>query len=63
MTQVLVFTATAIVLYLLSDWILRMIEMKRGEVLKNRQVVFFVIILTLSVVTFHVLQEFLTNVS
>ena len=41
--EIVVFTLNAIVIYGLSDWIVRTIERRRGEVLKNRQVVFFAI--------------------
>lgn len=56
MTEILVFTLNAIVMYLLADWIVRMIEAKRGEVLKQRQAIFFVIILALLLVSFQVLN-------
>lgn len=51
------FTAVAIVLYVVSDWILRQIEIKRGELLPNRSVVFFIIITVLSVVSFSIIQS------
>jgi len=54
--EILAFTATAIVIYLLADWILRAIEQKRGEVLKQRQAVFFVIILVLALISFRLLR-------
>ena len=57
MTEVILFTLNAIVVYLLSDRILRLIEARRGEVLKNRQVVFFVIFLALILVSFQLLQQ------
>jgi predicted PurR-regulated permease PerM len=54
--EILAFTANAIVIYLLTDWIIRVIEKKRGEVLKQRQAVFFVIILVLALVSFRLLR-------
>jgi surface polysaccharide O-acyltransferase-like enzyme len=57
MTEVLIFTLNAIFIYLFSDWIIRTIEEKRGEVLKQRQVVFFVVFLTLALVSFQVLRS------
>ena len=57
--EILVFTLNAIVVYLLSDWIIRFIEQKRGKVLKNRQVIFFVVFLSLALITFNVLQQIL----
>ena len=53
------FTVAAIGLYALSDWILNQIEIKRGERLENRSVVFFFIIITLSLITFTVIQNVL----
>jgi len=60
LTEILLFTLVAIVIYLVSDWIIRMIETRRGEVLKQRQVVFFVIFLVLAMVSFRVLRILLT---
>lgn len=57
MTEILLFTLNGIVVYFLADWILRRIEARRGEVLKQRQVVFFVIFLFLALTTFEVLQQ------
>ena len=61
--EILVFTLNAIVIYLLADWILKQIEARRGEVLKSRQAVFFVIILVLALVSFQVLQSILAATS
>jgi hypothetical protein len=59
MMEILIFTLNAIVVYLFADWIIRAIERKRGEVLKRRQIVFFVVFLTLALVSFNVLQTLL----
>lgn len=59
MEEILAFTLNAIVIYLLADWSVRAIERKRGTVLKQRQAVFFVIILLLAVVSFRLLKVFL----
>lgn len=59
MEEILAFTLNAIVIYLLADWSVRAIERKRGAVLKQRQAVFFVIILLLAVVSFRLLKMFL----
>lgn len=61
LTEILVFTLNAIVIYFLADWILRLIEAKRGEVLRQRQVVFFVIILVLALISFRLLNTLLTS--
>ena len=57
--QIVVFTLNAIVIYFLADWIVRMIETRRGEVLKQRQVIFFAIFLVLALVSFRLLQNLL----
>lgn len=60
--EIIYFTAAAIVLYLASDWIVNLIEKKRGERLANRSILFFVIIFTLAVITFNVIQHFTQGV-
>ena len=57
MSDLILFTLNAIVVYLLSDWILRLVERKRGVVLKQRQMVFFVIFLALVMVSFALLRQ------
>lgn len=47
------YTLIAILLYFLSDWILNRIEYAMGKRLKYRSVVFFFIIMTLSVTAFE----------
>jgi predicted PurR-regulated permease PerM len=59
MMEILVFTLNAIVIYLLADWIIRVFEKRKGEVLKQRQAVFFVIFLALALISFRVLQTLL----
>ena len=59
--EILLFTLNAIVIYFVADWIVRMIEAQRGEVLKQRQIVFFVVFLVLALVTFQILQNALAG--
>ena len=59
MSELVLFTLNAIVIYLLSDWILRVIEKRRGAVIKQRQIVFFVIFLALALSSFHFLKMLL----
>lgn len=59
MSDLIIFTLNAIVIYLLSDWIVRFYEQRRGEVLKQRQVVFFVIFLVLALSSFTLLRHLL----
>lgn len=60
MIEILLFTLNAIVIYLLADWLVRMMEKRKGEAIKNRQAVFFVIFLALALISFNVLQTLLT---
>ena len=53
----LYYTVAAVVLYLLSDWILNKIEQRAGKRLKYRSVVFFVIIMVLAVSTFEMIDR------
>lgn len=57
--EVLVFTLNAIFIYLLSDWVVRQLEAHRGEALPYRQVIFFVIFLSLALITFQLLRTML----
>lgn len=59
MTEIILFTLNGIVVYLFSDWIVRLIETKRGEALKYRQVAFFTIFLSLALVSFQLLRSLL----
>ena len=54
--EILAFTANAIIIYLFTDWIVRAIEKKRGKALKQRQAVFFAIILVLALISFRALR-------
>lgn len=54
--QFVYYTIAALVLYVLSDWILNKIEAFHGDRLKHRSVVFFVIILVLAVSSFKVIE-------
>ena len=56
MSDLIIFTLNAIVIYLLSDWLVRLIEKRRGEGLKQRQMIFFVIFLTLALASFRLLK-------
>jgi hypothetical protein len=59
MSDLILFTLNAIIIYLLSDWILRRIEAFRGGVLPQRQAVFFVIFLVLAMTSFTLLRNLL----
>jgi surface polysaccharide O-acyltransferase-like enzyme len=59
MSDLILFSLNGIIVYLLSDWILRVIESKRGAVIKQRQIVFFVIFLALALLSFSLLRNLL----
>jgi len=56
--EMLYYTVAAIFLYVVSDWILNQVEIRRGKRFDNRSLVFFAIILVLSVVLFNLIQQF-----
>jgi len=56
--EMLYYTIAAIFLYMASDWILNQIETRRGERFENRSLIFFAIILVLSVALFNLIQQF-----
>lgn len=53
------YTIAAIILYTVSDFILNRIEIKMGKRLPNRSFIFLIIIMTLSIGTFNILQSIL----
>jgi hypothetical protein len=59
MSELILFTLNGIVVYLVSDWLLRLVEKRRGSVFPQRQVVFFVIFLVLALVSFRVMKMLL----
>ncbi len=61
MMEIVIFTLNAIVVYLVADWIIRALERKKGGTIKNRQVIFFVIFLSLAMISFNVLKTLSTS--
>lgn len=61
MMEILVFTLNAIVIYFLADWIIKLLEARRGEILKQRQAVFFVVFLGLALLSFNILRALLSS--
>lgn len=57
--EVIYYTMVAAGLYFMSDWILNRIEILRGERFNNRSVIFFLIILTLAIISFSIMKFFL----
>ena len=54
----LLFTALAVVLYLVSDRALNALEVRAGRRFEYRSLIFFVILLTLAIVVFSAVQRF-----
>ena len=59
--DIVLFTLNAIIIYLLADWSIRALEKRKGQVLKNRQIVFFVVFLALALISFNLLPMLLTS--
>ena len=59
MFELFLFTLNAIVVYLVSDWLVRLIEKRRGEAIKQRQIIFFIIFLALALISFRLLKMLL----
>ncbi len=57
MTDLVLFTLNAIVIYLVADWLVRLIEKRRGGSIRQRQILFFVIFLGLALVSFSFLKN------
>lgn len=55
--EMIYYTAAAVLLYLVSDWILNRVEIRRGARFENRTLIFFAIILVLAVALFNLIQH------
>ena len=56
--EILLFTLVAAALYVISDSIVKAIEKRKGSLLENRSVIFFVIITVLALISFNLLQSY-----
>ena len=59
--EAIYFTVVAIVLYLLSDWILVRIEAATGKVLEHRSLIFFAILMMLALTSFWLIRLYTGN--
>jgi hypothetical protein len=59
--EIILFTVVAVVLYLLSDWIVQRIEIAAGRRLEHRTLIFFALISVLAVTTFTLLRSWLSS--
>ena len=56
--QILLFTALAVVLYLVADRALNALEVRAGRRFEYRSLYFFVILLALAIAVFSAMQRF-----
>ena len=56
--QILLFTALAVVLYLVADRALNALEVRAGRRFEYRSLVFFAILLALAIAVFSAVQRF-----
>jgi len=59
--EIILFTAVAAVLYLVSDRLLLLLESRAGRRFEYRSLVFFAILLALAVVAFGTIRQFGTR--
>lgn len=59
--EIIYFTAVAIVLYLVSDWLLERIEVAAGRRFEHRSLLFFAILLGLALLTFSLIRTYTGN--
>lgn len=59
--EALLYTVTGIVLYLAADRLVVLIERRAGRVLEHRTLLFFVLLLSLALVTFALVRRFLAT--
>lgn len=57
--ELLYFTAVAIILYVVADWILDRVETRRGRRFEHRSLIFFAILLSLALLVFTGIRQFL----
>ncbi len=55
--SIVYFTLVAIILYFAADWILERVEIAAGKRLEHRSLIFFVILLTLALTSFSLIQS------
>ena len=59
--SIIYFTFVAVLLYLLSDWILDRMEVAAGRRFEYRSLIFFVILLSLAMASFTLIQSYTGN--
>jgi len=56
--SIVYFTLVAIILYVAADWMLERVEIAAGKRLEHRSLIFFVILLTLALTSFTLIQSY-----
>ncbi len=56
--SIVYFTLVAIILYFAADWILERVEIAAGKRLEHRSLIFFVILLTMALTSFSLIQSY-----
>jgi hypothetical protein len=59
--DIALFAVTGVVVYLLSDWIVNVLDKRRAEPLQNRQIIFFIVFFGLILFSFEMLKYFLAS--
>lgn len=59
--ELVYFTLTGIILYVLTDRVLDRIERARGSRFENRSIIFFAIILVLALISFQIIQNLMRS--
>ena len=59
--NIILFAVVAIAVYVLADWIVLLLEKRRGEALANRQIIFFIVFFALILMAFELLKLLLAN--
>ena len=59
--SIVYFTLVAILLYLVSDWILNRLEVAAGKRFEHRSLIFFCILLTLALTSFALIRAYTGN--
>lgn len=57
-SEILIFTLVAIVVYLAADRLLNFIEVRRGRRFEYRQIIYFFIVLALALALFEVMERY-----
>lgn len=58
-SEIVLFTTVAVALYFFADWLLRQLERYRGKPFANRQAIYFIIILALTLGSFQIIERLL----